>query len=60
MTSLRTTNRRAKRVMLRKAYREAFAFHEKRVARLIATDRLDKLRCSGFVRRGSTVRKARG
>lgn len=51
MTSLRTTNHKAKRAERRRVRIEAYAYDMTRVERLSAIGRLDKRIRSGFVRR---------
>jgi len=51
VTTLRTANRRKARSAKRRVYWQAFAEHEARVRRLLATGRTDKLKRSGYVLR---------
>lgn len=48
MTTLRTANRRKARSVKRRIHWQAFAEHEARVRRLLATGRTDKLKRSGY------------
>lgn len=55
---LRTANHNRKRAHRLAVYAEAFAYHHRRVQRLMASDRGDKLANSGFARRQRKRTKA--
>lgn len=48
---IRTSNNNRSKAVFRRTYAEAFAFHEARVAKLRAANRLGKLRYSGYMKR---------